>query len=264
MEITVVITTYNRCGVVKKSIDSVLLELPESRIIVVDDASTDNTLQTLETEYCEYINSGVISLVALEKNIGVTGAKNHGFSESENNWVLFLDSDDIIMSGAGEKIRFEANQYKSYSVLFFRCLDAARNPVGKLIESPLFVNLDSYLINASYGESLTLINKAVLGQTAPYIESLRGYEGLGICKILERHGPAVISPVFARVYLTEGVDRLSSFRGFLSRATFLSKGHLILVKTYGKNMGVYRSILYLTKSVLYFMVGHIYKRFVRL
>lgn len=88
---TVVIPTYNQASYLKEAIDSVLTQsFREFEIIVVNNHSTDNTKQVLET-----FNDPRVKAIDF-KNEGVIGAsRNVGIRSANGNYVCFLDSDDI-------------------------------------------------------------------------------------------------------------------------------------------------------------------------
>ena len=87
-KISVVIPTLNRKSFLKKAIESVLKQTFSSHeIIVVDNVSSDGTLEMVNREYP--------SVKTLVQNIpGVSATRNLGIKKSEGNWIAFLDSDD--------------------------------------------------------------------------------------------------------------------------------------------------------------------------
>lgn len=91
--ISVVVPTYNRAHCVREAIDSVLTQDPPAdEVIVVDDGSTDNTQDILQT----YGNS---ITVLRQKNEGAAAARNTGIRHATGEWVAFLDSDDLWRPG---------------------------------------------------------------------------------------------------------------------------------------------------------------------
>jgi glycosyltransferase involved in cell wall biosynthesis len=87
--VSVIIPTYNRAWVLKEAIDSVLAqEFKDFELIVVDDGSTDNTGEILDS-YEQDI------LVLRQSNKGVSAARNRGIVEATGRLVAFLDSDDL-------------------------------------------------------------------------------------------------------------------------------------------------------------------------
>jgi glycosyltransferase involved in cell wall biosynthesis len=87
--VSVIIPTYNRAWVLREAIDSVLAqEFKDFELIVVDDGSTDNTGEILDS-YEQDI------LVLRQSNKGVSAARNRGIDAAEGRLIAFLDSDDL-------------------------------------------------------------------------------------------------------------------------------------------------------------------------
>lgn len=105
----VIITVYNREDLVKNAVDSIVNQtLRPGGIIVVDDASTDNSGQAAVEA-----GDGLFTLVTLPVNMGAGIAKRAGFQKAKEmgfEFVMCLDSDDTyekeaieIMSTAMER-----------------------------------------------------------------------------------------------------------------------------------------------------------------
>ena len=91
--VSVIIPTYNRAWIIKESIDSVLSQdFNDFELIVIDDGSTDNTLEILNS-YGEDI------IVIHQRNQGVSSARNRGLMEASGSLIAFLDSDDLWLPG---------------------------------------------------------------------------------------------------------------------------------------------------------------------
>ena len=86
---SVIIPTYNRKFFLKRAIDSILMQtFKEFEIIIVDDGSTDNTKQLVDT-----YNDNRIVYFHIEKS-GVNFARNKGIQNANGNYIAFCDSDD--------------------------------------------------------------------------------------------------------------------------------------------------------------------------
>lgn len=97
---TVVIPTYNRSDLLKAAIQSVLNQTYENfELIVVDDASTDNTKNIVNS-----FNDSRIQYVLNDHAKGGAGARNAGIFRAKGKWVAFLDDDDVWLS---EKLQFQ-------------------------------------------------------------------------------------------------------------------------------------------------------------
>ena len=87
--ISVVIPLYNKESLIKETIDSVLSQtFSNFEILIINDGSTDNSLQTVEA-----INDNRITIINQE-NAGVSVARNSGVKKAKYPWVAFLDADD--------------------------------------------------------------------------------------------------------------------------------------------------------------------------
>jgi glycosyltransferase involved in cell wall biosynthesis len=88
MDISVIIPTFNRAHTLLRALSSVLAQsYPASEIIVVDDASVDNT-ELLIKAYAQ------IKFIKLIENRGVSHARNEGIKQASSEWIALLDSDD--------------------------------------------------------------------------------------------------------------------------------------------------------------------------
>ena len=90
MYVSVIIPTYNRAGTIKRSVESVLNQTYDKlEVIIVDDGSTDNTSEVVES-----IKDDRVRYIKLEKNQGVSHARNYGVSQANYDMIAFHDSDD--------------------------------------------------------------------------------------------------------------------------------------------------------------------------
>ena len=88
MDISVIIPSYNRSGLLPRALDSVLKQsFPANEIIVVDDGSEDDTPELISGSYPQ------VTLVH-QVHSGVSKARNTGIHHSRCEWIAFLDSDD--------------------------------------------------------------------------------------------------------------------------------------------------------------------------
>ncbi|EMR14352.1 family 2 glycosyl transferase [Methylophaga lonarensis MPL] len=95
--VSIVIPCYNRERYITDALNSALNQTYSNiEIIVVDDGSTDKTLEVL-SGYADKIQ--IIS----QTNKGVSAARNAGFYASKGDYVVFLDSDDWMSDDLVEK-----------------------------------------------------------------------------------------------------------------------------------------------------------------
>lgn len=88
INISVIIPTFNRKNLIKKSIISVLNQTYcPTETMVIDDGSVDGTDKFITNEFPQV-------KYTWQENSGISSARNLGIQKSKGNWVAFLDSDD--------------------------------------------------------------------------------------------------------------------------------------------------------------------------
>src|SRR3989442_9020007 len=86
--VSAIIPTHDRPHLLPRAVESARAAGTDVEIIVVDDASTDET-----AEVCRNLSD--IKYVRVERNQGVAGARNIGLFASTAEYVAFLDDDDL-------------------------------------------------------------------------------------------------------------------------------------------------------------------------
>ncbi len=90
--VSIVMPTYNCAGFIAESVRTVLDQTyPHWELIIVDDASTDNTAEVL----APFLKDSRIRYVVQEQNGGAAVARSKALSLVTGDYVAFLDSDDL-------------------------------------------------------------------------------------------------------------------------------------------------------------------------
>lgn len=87
-KVSLIIPTFNRPQLLARAVDSAQRAGSNVEVIVVDDASSDDTANV-----CAALTG--IKYVRLDRNQGVAGARNVGLLESSGDFIAFLDDDDL-------------------------------------------------------------------------------------------------------------------------------------------------------------------------
>jgi len=91
---SIIIPTYNNAHLINHTIDSVLDQTYKNyEIIIVDDGSNDDT----ETIVANKINLFEAINYFRKENGGVSSARNLGVKNSKGKYLIFLDSDDVLV-----------------------------------------------------------------------------------------------------------------------------------------------------------------------
>lgn len=95
IKISVIIPVYNCGRYIGNTLKSVINQnFRDYEIIVVDDGSTDNSLEIINSTLKD---CGVKYKVIHQDNAGVSVARNHGIDISEGEYLVFVDGDDYIL-----------------------------------------------------------------------------------------------------------------------------------------------------------------------
>jgi glycosyltransferase involved in cell wall biosynthesis len=134
MDVSIIIPTYNRLWSLPKTIESCRNTNCQTEIIVIDDGSTDRTLNWLEQQE---------GLVILQQNhLGKCWTVNKGFSVARGKYTRFLDSDDLLAKGAIDEQFQLAEKYDS-DIVVSGYNDIDEN--DSIIKTQLWVDCDDFV-----------------------------------------------------------------------------------------------------------------------
>lgn len=112
---SIIIPTYNRAEEVIHAVRSALDQSHSNfEVIVVDDGSTDNTLDLLRSEFLDERLR-----IASIPHVGRSGARNYGLENARGKWICFLDSDDEYIPGVLDAFQYQIESHPDY--LAFAC-----------------------------------------------------------------------------------------------------------------------------------------------
>lgn len=115
LKISVVIPVYNVENYIEDCLNSVVCQtMPFDEVILINDGSTDKSQQICEF-YCEQFGNFVL---INQDNKGLAEARNVGMEHASGNYIIFLDSDDILDLGTVALLKEEL-QENSLDVLYY-------------------------------------------------------------------------------------------------------------------------------------------------
>lgn len=110
IELSIIILSYNTAKVTKDCIESIFNSLKDKdlqyEIIVLDNASTDNSVQLLKKIQKEHKNMNIIDN---KENVGFAKGNNIASKQAKGVYLLFLNSDTLVIESAVEEL---LNYYK--------------------------------------------------------------------------------------------------------------------------------------------------------
>ena len=131
--VSIIMPSYNTAPYIEETIQSVLNQTYTNwELIIVDDCSTDNTDEVLET-----IKDDRIRCFKNEKNSGAAVSRNKALREAKGQWIAYLDSDDLWMPEKLEKqIEFMKENGYAFSYTNYEEIDVDGNKTGVRITGP--------------------------------------------------------------------------------------------------------------------------------
>ena len=105
MKLSIIIVNYNTYTLTKQTIDSVLEKklLFKYEIMLVDNASQDDSMVKLQEDYEEIISQGILHITLNEANLGFSKANNIGIRQAKGEYILLLNSDTYVVETCLQK-----------------------------------------------------------------------------------------------------------------------------------------------------------------
>jgi len=111
LQLSLIIPVYNAQEYIVDTLSSVLIGITdEVEVILVNDGSTDESVELIKDNFPSQLNSGLFVLLEQE-NAGVSIARNVGIEHSKGEYVGFVDADDILLPGYFSEVLKIINDY---------------------------------------------------------------------------------------------------------------------------------------------------------
>ena len=112
--LSIIIPIYNSEKYLKECLDSVIgqKELVDYELLCVDDGSTDSSAQILKS----YESNPHVTVIRQE-NQGAGVARNNGLAHAKGDYILFIDSDDTMVSGENTQRAYDFARKNDIDVL---------------------------------------------------------------------------------------------------------------------------------------------------
>ena len=117
--ISIIIPVYNASAFISNTIDNLLAQEVEKELLLVNDGSTDNSLNILNDYAQKYSCIKVLN----QTNQGVSSARNHAIEVAQGEFLIFVDSDDLLEPGTLQKCLniYHANNDIDCVVFTYKC-----------------------------------------------------------------------------------------------------------------------------------------------
>lgn len=136
--VSIIMPSYNTGRFIAESIRSVLAQTYTNwELIIVDDASTDDTDAVVEDLKRSCGRSKAIHYLKNAQNSGAAVSRNRAMHEARGKWIAFLDSDDLWTPDKLEKqLAFMAQNGYAFSYTRYGEMGEDGKPTGTLVGGP--------------------------------------------------------------------------------------------------------------------------------
>lgn len=213
-KVSVIIPTHNRSNLLIEAIKSVINQsYQDYEILVIDDASTDDTEEVIKS-----INNEKIIYIKNESSMGGSQTRNIGIKRSSGEYIAFLDDDDIWLENKLEKQIKIIKENEDVGIV--SCsnieIDNNYNIVGEKLRNSfkLMKNKEAFhkmlVENFIGGASNVLIRKKCLEEVNGFTPCLKSAQETNLyIKILSKGWDLFVCPEILVLYRIHSLYRIS-------------------------------------------------------
>jgi glycosyltransferase involved in cell wall biosynthesis len=140
--VSIIIPLYNKKQYIERCFNSVTNQIYKNiECIIVDDCSTDSSLELVNNLIKNYAGNIKFVLVKHSRNGGLSAARNTGINNSNGDYLFFLDADDEIIENSISSLVILAEKYSEVDMVQGNIItkrglrkNENLNPKGKLPE----------------------------------------------------------------------------------------------------------------------------------
>lgn len=189
-DLSIIIVSYNTKKTTKDCIKSIYLSLKNSNIkyelVVLDNASTDGSIKMLE-DFAN-LRPDSFKLIKNKTNLGFAKANNLGVKEAAGNYILFLNSDTVVLDNAVKKLfSFYKQNQKTINFLGGKLLNKDMTPQASaalfytlpVVFAALFLKGDYWGLTRSSPNQLSKvdwISGACIITTKDCLSKIKGFD----------------------------------------------------------------------------------------
>jgi len=171
--VTVIVPAYNEEKVIGKTVEAILnLSYPNKELIVVDDGSTDKTLEALRC----YDKCGTLRVIT-KPNGGKWSALNTGIKAAKGEYIICVDADTLLDPDAIQHLIKHLKNPKVGAVAGNVKVGNRRGIITKLQALEYIIGINVYRRSEAFFQKVTIVPGAVGAFRASVLKEVRLYEG---------------------------------------------------------------------------------------
>ena len=162
-QVSIITPVFNSEAFISDCINSVINQTYNKwELLLIDDASQDNTLKIVKPFLERYSN---IKLIQNNKNQGAAITRNKGIEAAQGDYIAFLDGDDLWKPAKLEKqIKFMQQHDCDVSFSSYEQIDEKGNPLNKLVIALPKLTYKKYLKSNYIGNLTGMYNAKIIGK----------------------------------------------------------------------------------------------------
>ncbi len=235
LPVTVVVPAYNASASLQRAISSVLApSLQAAEIIIIDDASTDDTWNEIERLRTAIVGPKLLT-IRLAENVGAADARNAAWDVATQEYVAFLDADDFWHPRKLEVQYGWMSRHPNVALSGHRCEVASGElrEFAPIVETPVcYFGLNSFLVANRLSTPAVMLKRTLGFRFAKGKRYAEDY--LLWMSIVSAYGPAAfidlpLAFLFKAKYGASGLSShvWPSHIGVLDTMSRLRKDHII-------------------------------------
>ena len=178
---------FNSAAFIDEAVHSVLGQTYKNwELIIVDDGSTDNTLDILKQ-----FKSEKIKVLEMGKNSGAAQARNKGIRASKGAFLCFIDADDLWQPDKlASQLDFMAETDAAFSFTSYVFANAEGKPNGKVVRVPSTITYKQALRNTTISTITVMFDMNKLTKDDIEMPDVKSEDTATWWKILKKTGVA--------------------------------------------------------------------------
>lgn len=159
--ISIIVPVYNAEEFITTTIENLLAQNVDKEIILVNDGSTDGSLQILKEFEGLYDCVRVID----KPNGGVSSARNKGIEAAKGDFLMFVDSDDLLEDGTLQQV--QQNFSDEIDIVFYSYKHVAAD--GHVISAISYMPTGKYSVQEWTADALRFIYTFIVGCIGTFV-----------------------------------------------------------------------------------------------
>lgn len=172
--ITIVIPVWNREHLIERTLGSFAAQdCSRIKIIVVDNNSTDSTVDVVNR--WKELHCDIDILLISEMTPGASAARNTGFRQVDTPYVMFFDSDDVVLPGHIKNIVERLDSDPSIEILGWDIdmeLSSGRHKICSFVTDRLLFN---HLVHATLATQRYVVSTQLVKESGEWNINLPGW-----------------------------------------------------------------------------------------